>query len=179
MNLPRIIFSEWNNQNNPSGTRNMEAAVSGFIKQIDVSSSGALNFGFLNISQSSGVLSDTKLITFRPQVMGDATTLYNFRFYLSSISAWTTGTYNFLWDKRIHFASGLQLNLSHDNVPTVLPTSGNVLTTASGTFIQTAVESGVSQYIYLALFAGGNTAIGNKGGPAAGSFRYNLTFDFY
>lgn len=177
MNLPLIDIIQLDNAINPSGTRNLGASCSGFVKFLDTSSSGCLDFGFLNVT-NSGVYAGTKLIFFHPVSMGDATQLYNFRFYLSSISAWQTGTFNFLWDKTVHFQSGKALSLADLNVPTSLPTSGNVLSTASGTYIQTIAESGCSQYIFLDLFAGTNVPVGQYGGPGNNGFRYRLTYDF-
>jgi len=177
MNLPQIDIIQLDNLINPSGTRNLGAGTSGFVKFLDTSSSGHLDYGFLNVT-NSGVYAGTKLVFFHPTSMGDALELYNFRFYLYSISAWGTGTYNFLWDKTVHFQSGKALSLSDTNVPTSIPTSGNVLSTASGIYIQTIAESGCSQYIYLDLYAGTNVPVGTYGGPGNGGFRYRLTYDF-
>jgi hypothetical protein len=177
MNLPQIDIIQLDNLINPSGTRNLGAGTSGFVKFLDTSSSGHLDYGFLNVT-NSGVYAGTKLVFFHPTSMGDALELYNFRFYLYSISAWGTGTYNFLWDKTVHFQSGKALSLADTNVPTSIPTSGNVLSTASGTYIQTIAESGCSQYIYLDLYAGTNVPVGTYGGPGNGGFRYRLMYDF-
>ncbi len=177
MALPQIDIIQLDNAINPSGTRNLGASCSGFVKFLSTSSSGCLDFGFLNIT-TSGVYSGTKLIFFRPLSLGDASELFNFRFYLSSINAWSTGTYNFLLKKQIHFTSGVALTLADENVPTSIPTSGNILSTASGTYIQSIAESGCSQYIYLAVYADTNVPVGQYGGPGQGGFRFRLTFDF-
>ncbi len=177
MALPIIDILQIDNAINPSGTRNLGASCSGFVKFLNTSSSGCLDFGFLNIT-TSGVYSGTKLIFFRPLTLGDAAQVYNFRFHLSSINAWSIGTYNFIWKKQIHFTSGLAITLADLNVPTSIPTSGNVLSTASGTYIQTLAESGCSQYIYLAVYADTNVPVGQYGGPGDGGFRFRLTYDF-
>lgn len=177
MTLPSIDIIQLDNRINPSGTRNLGAGASGFVKFLDTSSSGHLDFGFIDIT-NSGTLAGTRLLYFRPNSMGSCSKLFNFRFYLSSTTAWGTGTYEFLWDKRIHFTSGLGLSTTNDNVPTTLPTSGNVLSTHSGVFIQTTAESGCSQYIYVDLFADTDVPVGIYGGPGNGGFRYRLTYDF-
>ncbi len=177
MPLPQIDIIQLDNRINPSGTRNLGAGASGFVKFLDTSSSGHLDFGFLNVTES-GVLAGTKLVYFRLFTFGDSQKVFNFRFYLSSINAWGTGNYDFLWNKRIHFQSGLQLSTADENVPNSLPSSGNVLSTASGTYIQSTAESGCSQYMYLDLFADTDVPVGTYGGPGNGGFRYRLTFDF-
>lgn len=177
MNLPSILFKQYDNAIDPSGSRNLDVAASGFVKILDTSVSGVLDFGFLDIT-SSGALSQTKMVFFRPLTLGDANRIFNFRFYLSSISAWGVGTYNFLWDRRIPFTSGVQLSQASENVPTSLPTSGNVLSSASGTFIGSITESGVSQYIYLGVYVNNDVLVGTKGGAGNGGFRFRLTYDF-
>lgn len=177
MNLPQIDILQLDNAINPSGTRNLGASCSGFVKFLDTSSSGHLDYGFMNVT-NSGVYAPTKLIFFRPVSLGDALEIFNFRFHLSSLTSWTIGTFNFLWNRQIHFTSGLGVTLADLNVPTSLPTSGNVLSTASGTYIQSIAESGCSQYIYLGLYAGTNVPVGQYGGPGNGGFRYRLTYDF-
>jgi len=177
MALPQIDILQLDNRINPSGTRNLGASCSGFVKFLDTSSSGHLDFGFMNTTES-GVMAGTKLVFFRPVSFGDAQRIFNFRFYLKSLTAWGTGTYEFLWDRRIHFTSGLQLSTTNENVPSTLPSSGNVVSTASGTFIGAIAESGCSQYIYLDVFADIDTLVGTYGGPGHGGFRFRLNYDF-
>ena len=74
--------------------------------------------------------------------------------------------------------SGEALSLSDLNVPVALPETQNVLSSASGTFIQAVAESGVSEYVYLDLFAGVDVPVGTYGGPGSNGFRYRLTYDF-
>jgi hypothetical protein len=177
MILPQIQIIQTDNAIDPSGTRNLGAGASGFVKILDTSSSGHLDFGALNIT-NSGVLAGTKLIYFRPSSLGDASQVYNFRFYLSSITAWGTGDYEFLWHRQIGFSSGIALDVASANIPTSLPATYNVVSTQSGTYIQSIAESGCSQYIYLDLFVDTNVLVGTYGGPGNGGFRYRLTYDF-
>jgi len=175
--VPTIDIIQLDNAIDPSGTRDLGAGASGFIKFLDTSSSGHLDFGQVNIT-TSGSVSATNLIFFRPVNMGTAQEIYNFRFHVASLSAWATGTYNFLWRNQIGFESGVGLTTSDDNVPTALPTSGNVVSTASGNYIQAVAESGCSQYIYLAVFADTDVPVGTYGGPSNGGFRFRVTYDF-
>ena len=175
--VPTLDIIQFDNAIDPSGTRDLGAGASGFVKFLDTSSSGHLDFGFVNVTDS-GMLAGTKLLLFRPLSLGDAQEIYNLRFHLQSISAWGTGTYNFLWKKNIHFESGIALSLADDNIPTSLPASGNVVSSASGTFIQAVAESGVSEYVYLDLFADTDVPVGTYGGPGSAGFRFRLTYDF-
>lgn len=177
MILPSLKIIQTDNAINPSGTRNLGVGVSGFVKFLDTSSSGHLDFGFIDIT-TSGSYAGTKLIYFAPDSLGDATKIYNFKLHLSSTSTWGDGNYEFLWKKQIHFTSGVQLTLADDNVPMSLPTSSNVLSTASGAFIGAVAESGCSQYIYLDVYADTDVPTAIYGGPGNGGFRYRVTYDF-
>lgn len=177
MIFPQIQFKQYDGLYNPSGTRNIDVTASGWVKEINTSASGVLDFGFMDIT-TSGCISPTKLLLFRPSTLGSASQIYNFKLYISSATAWTTGTYRFLYRTSIPFVSGLVVDLSDSNIPTSVPSTGNILSTASGSYIQSTVESGCSQYIYLAVYANNDVPTGQKGGPAAGSFRYRLQYDF-
>jgi len=175
--VPTIDIIQFDNAVDPSGTRDLGATADGFVKFLDTSSSGHLDFGYMNITES-GVLAGTNLLVFRPTTFGSAQEVYNFRFHLQSITSWGVGTYSFLWKKNIHFESGVTLSLADESVPTSLPSSGNILSTASGTYIQAIAESGVSQYTYLDIFTGTDVTVGTYGGPGQGGFRFRLTYDF-
>lgn len=175
MTNPVMQIKQYDNLTDPSGYRNLE--TTGYVKTLDTSTSGHLDFGSLDIT-SSGVWAGTKMILFRPSSLGTVNEVFNFRFYLSSISAWGTGTYNFKWKKVIPFGASVALGAGDENIPTTLPTSGNVVSTASGAYIQSVAESGVSEYIYTDLFVGSDVQVGQYGGPGQGGFRYRLTYDF-
>lgn len=177
MNLPQIQFKQYDNAINPSGARNLDVPASGFIKILNTSSSGCLDMGYINIT-SSGTYAGTRMFFFRPLTLGDALELRNFRLYLINTSAWSTGTYKFLWKKLVHFQSGVALSTIDEELPNSLPPSGNVLSTQSGMFIQSITESGCSQYMYFDIFSNTDVPIGTKGGPGAGSFRLRLVYDF-
>ncbi len=177
MAVPQINIIQLDNITDPSGTRDAAAGMNGFVKYLDTSTSGHLDFGTVNIT-NSGTFSATQLLFFRPESFGDASEIFNFRFFLSSTSSWDIGTYYFKWAPEVHFESAKALDLGADGIPTSLPATQNVLSTQSGTFIQAIAESGCSQYIYMNVFASPDTTVGQYGGPGNGGFRYRLTYDF-
>ena len=174
---PQIDFIQLDNVIDPSGTRHNGAAASGFVKFLDTSTSGHLDFGTLNIT-NSGVYSTTKLAYFRPTSLGDATHLFNFRFYLVNTSAWATGNYLFKYNAQVGFEASKSLGASASGVPTSLPSTQNIFSTQQDTFIQAVAESGCSQYIYMNCYADTDVPVGTYGGPGNGGFRYRLTYDF-
>lgn len=174
---PSIHFWQLDNAIDPSGTRDLGLAGSGFVKRLDTSSSGHLDFGAIDIT-TSGEYAGTKLIFFRVNDMGDADQVSNFRFYISSLSAWGAGSYLFKMRAQQSFESGVVLGNADNNVPTSLPAAQNIQSTHDDTFIQAVAESGCSEYIYLDVYADTDVTVGTYGGPGNNGFRYRLTYDF-
>ena len=174
---PQIDIIQLDNVSDPSGTRDLGAGATGFVKFLDTSTSGHLDFGTLNIT-NSGVYSATKLCYFRPTSLGDASEIYNFRFYLSSASAWSTGNYLFKYNGQVGFEASKSLGAGASGIPTSLPSTQNIFSTQQDTFIQAIAESGCSQYIHMSCFADSDVPVGTYGGPGNGGFRYRLTYDF-
>lgn len=184
VNFPSI---EWIQQSlviDPSGFRHLKQSVNGYLKNIDTSAGGVLDFGSMDTS-GSGAISTTKLAYARISSMGDASGVYNMRFFLTNISDFTAGAYRFLERKTLHFVPSLGLDSSANNTPTIVPTAANF----SGTIQMPHWQSGqpwmsglldadVSQYVYMAIEADANVPIGTKGGAGAGTFRYRLLYDF-
>ena len=177
MAIPQIDIIQIDNATDPSGTRELGAGVDGFVKFLDTSTSGELDFGGINIS-TSGSYAGTKLLYLRTLDMGDASTIFNFKFWLVSVSSWGTGAYSFKWRNQIGFTSGVGLIDGDSAVPLTLPSAQNVLSTQSGTYIQTVAESGCTEYIYVDVKADTDVPVGNYGGPGNGGFRYRFTYDF-
>jgi len=184
VNFPAL---EWIQQSlviDPSGFRQLKQPVKGFIRNVDTGAGGVLDFGSINTT-GSGAISDTKLVYARISSMGDASGVYNMRFFLTNASAFTAGAYRFLEQKSMHFVPNLALDSSANNTPSNVPTNTNL----SGT-IQTpnwqsgqpwmsgVLDADVGQYVYLAVEAGVSVPIGTKGGAGAGTFRYRLLYDF-
>jgi hypothetical protein len=176
---------EWIQQDisvDPSGSRHLKSGAAGFVKELNTSAGGQLDFGSINISPT-GAISDTKLCYARVDSFGEASGVFNMRFFLSNISAWD-GTYRFLEHKNLEFRVNLNLDESFVDTPVSVPAVGNLIATRritaplgdgamSGVF-----DEDVSQYVYLAVLARNDVSLGQKGGAGAGTFRYRLLYDF-
>jgi hypothetical protein len=182
--FPTIQWVQQNPTVNPSGSRHLSSPGAGFLRTLGTGAGNFLDFGQINTT-TSGAITDTKLCYARVSTMGDASGVFNMRFYLSNISAWGAGVYRFLEQKTLHFVPSLVLNSAANNTPTVVPSSPNF----SGTIIEPEFPLGkpwmsgvkdndVSQYVYLAIEAAQSVPVGTYGGAGAGSFRYRLLYDF-
>jgi len=172
--FPTGQFLQFDVNTDPSGVRDLEASA---IKVLDTSITGVLDFGNTNTTTSGGI-SDTTMFIFRVSDLGDASGVYNLRFFLENASAFGAGNYRFLHRITTHYqGAGFTLGLGDLDIPLVEPAQ-NVLST-SGQPTLSGIEDGhVSQYIYLAVFTDSDTPFGTYGGAGAGSFRYKMIFDF-
>lgn len=181
MILPTVEFRQYTTSINPSGFRVNAAPAGGFVKTLDTSLNGFLDFDNLNISLS-GVVSNTKMVIFRASDMGTASGIYNIRFYLASASAFNAGTYRFLHRISTHYlGTPFQLLTSDLDIPISLPANANVLGTLSVSGYPTIsgiLDRDVSQYVYLAVFINTDVPFGTYGGGGAGSFRFRAVYDF-
>lgn len=184
VNFPSVEWIQQSLAVNPSGFRHLKQSIHGYLRNVDTGAGGVLDFGSMNTT-GSGAISDTKLVYPRIASMGDASGVYNMRFFVTNASAFTGGSYRFLEQKSMHFVPNLALDSSAGNTPTVVPTNTNF----SGTIQTPNWQSGqpwmsgildpdVGQYAYLAIEADVNVPIGTKGGAGAGTFRYRLLYDF-
>lgn len=178
---------EWIQQNpaiDPSGSRHLKVPASGFIKILDTSAGGVLDFGQLNTT-GSGAITDTYLAYARVDDFGDASGVFHMRFFLVDVTSWGLGTYRFLEQKTLHFVPNLTLNSAAQNTPTIVPNNTNMSGTIQtphwplGTpWMSGVVDQDVTQYVYLAIEADANVLVGTYGGAGAGTFRYRLLYDF-
>lgn len=174
-NFPQVMFLQFNKQADPSGVRDI--AASG-VKALDTSITGCLDYGNVNTTVSGGI-SPTQMLLFRVSDMGDASGIYNMRFFLQSATAFGVGSYRFLHKIATHYQGpGFALGLADADIPTSLPTVQNVLSTSGQPTLSGIFDGHVSQYIYTAVYVDSNVPFGTYGGCAAGSFRYRLTYDF-
>jgi len=170
---------------NPSGHRHEADPSFGFIKLLNTAAGGSLDFGSINTTVS-GAISPTRCIYGRVASYGDASGIFNLRFFLRNISAWGEGTYRFLEKKSFDFIPNFQLTLGDTpDTPTSLPTAQNLKSTRQFPEFQFGnnVLSGVldvdsSQYIYLAVYADNDVPVGQRGGAAGNSFRQTVVYDF-
>lgn len=184
VNFPSVEWVQQSTATDPSGFRNVSNPAKGFIRVLDTTAGGVLDFGQLNTT-GSGAITPTKLAYARVTAFADASGIFNMRTFLSNITSWGAGTFRFLERKTLHFVPNLSLTSVANNTPTTVPATTNFL----GTIIQPEWTSGkpwisgildndVSQYIYLAVEVGVDTPVGTYGGAGAGTFRYRLLYDF-
>lgn len=175
MAFPTVQFIQFDKDVDPSGVRDI--AASG-IKELDTSITGCLDFGNTNTT-TSGSISNTQLVVFRVSDLGDASGVYNLKFFLENASAFNTGNYRFLHKIDTHFqGAGFTLGLTDLDVPIAEPVAQNVLSTSGTPTLSGIFDGHVSQYIYLAVFVDTDVPYGTYGGCAAGSFRYRMVYDF-
>lgn len=170
MAFPAVEFLQFPVGTDPSGYRQFSA--SGFI--LGTSLTNFLDFGNVNIS-TSGRISNTKLVLFRASDMGDASGIYNMRFYLNNAAAFTAGNYRFLHRISTHYLGNtFGLSLADTDIPTTVPAQ-NLLSTRNQPFISGISDIDVSQYIYLAVYIDRDVPFGTKG---IDGFTYRMIFDF-
>lgn len=174
MVFPTVQMLQFDKDTDPSGVRHLPASA---VKILDTSITGCLDFGNANTT-TSGVISNTVLTLFRVSDLGDASGVYNLRFFLPSTSAFSTGNFRFLHKVDTHYQGvGFQLSLSDADVPLVEPTQ-NVLSTSGQPTLSGIFDGHVSQYIYLGVFVDTDVPFGTYGGCANGGFRYRMIYDF-
>lgn len=177
---------EWLQQNptiDPSGFRHLKLSIHGYIKNLDTSAGGVLDFGQVNTT-GSGAISDTKLVYARVSSFGDASGVYFMRAFWNNISAFTAGTYRFLEKKSLDFIPNLSLTSNANNTPTIVPQIANFSGTIApgwgngSPWLSGIADGDASMYLWLALEIGNSVPVGTKGGAGAGSFRFRLLYDF-
>lgn len=174
-NFPVTQFLQFDVNIDPSGSRNLLASA---IKELDTSIAGCLDFGNANTT-ISGAIGDTTLTLFRVSDLGDASGVYNMRFFLQNASAFGVGNYRFLHKIDTHFQGpGFVLGLADLDIPVTQPTAENVLSTSGQPPLSGLADGHVSQYIYLAVFVDTDVPFGTYGSCGAGSFRYRMVYDF-
>jgi len=173
--FPTVSFLQFDVDTDPSGVRDLEASA---VKVLDTTITGCLDLGNTNTS-TSGAISDTTMFVFRVSDLGDASGVYNLRFYLENASAFSVGNYRFLYKVATHYqGAGFTLGLGDLDIPVVQPTTQNVLSTSGQPTLSGTFDGHVSQYIYLAVFTDTDVPFGSYGGCGAGSFRYKMVYDF-
>jgi hypothetical protein len=170
--LPVTQFIQFEKLVDPSGARNILASG---IKELNTSANGFLDFGNNNVS-ISGIVGNTRMVIFRASSMGDASGIYNLKFYLQSLSAFGQGTLRFLHRISTHYLGDqFVLNPTDVDIPTSVPATQNLFSTQGVNAISGTLDPDVSQYIYLAVFTDVDVPFGTYG-PAG--FRYRCQYDF-
>jgi hypothetical protein len=184
VNVPDVQWIEQDPTIDPSGSRDIASGAAGFLKLLGTAAAEELNFGTINTT-GSGAITDTKAIYARVDDFGDASGVFNMRFFLINTSAWGAGTYRFLEQKNLHFQPGLTLTPAAKDTPTTVPTTTNLSGTIQqpqwslgSPWLSGVLDNDASQYVYLAVEVSNNVPVGTYGGAGAGSFRYRLFYDF-
>ncbi len=179
--VPDVEWIQNDISTDPSGVRHLK--TTGFVKELGTGPGEQLSFGDMNTS-ISGAVSETKVAFARVDSFGDASGVFNMRFFVKNFSAWD-GDFRFLERKTLEFLPDLILTEADINTPTVVPTIGNFISTRRATTaplgdgtLSGILDEDVSQYVYLAAFANINVSVGQKGGGGAGSWRMSLLYDF-
>lgn len=190
MASPTITFRQFNvsEYSDPSGSRHYKTGDAGvhpaFQKVLGTTVNKQLDFGINNIS-TSGVNSSTRVVLAHMDASGDLTTqLFNMKFWLPSVSAFD-GTRRFnLYKSSYLEQSGWKpayvlQNNSVEQVPTTLPSSGNILRQDGSGIITGSGDAEVTEWLYLSVYTATDESVGLKGGPGLNTFRYRLTAEYY
>lgn len=190
MAAPTITFREFDVAGNadPSGVRHLKTGDvdvhENFTKSLGTSIGEQLDYGINNIT-NSGINSATKVVLAHMDASGDLTVqLFNMKFWLPSVTSFTaTVRHNLQKSNYLAFSGWLPdtvvQNNSLEQVPTVLPTSGNILRQDGSGIITGSGDSEVTEWQYLSIFTDTDEPVGLKGGPGLNTFRYRLTADYY
>jgi len=182
--FPDVEWIEQNPSTDPSGSRELKSTGVGFLKELDTSAGGVLDYGQLNTT-GSGAITSTHLAYARINDLGDASGIFHMRVFLTNTTAWGGGTFRFLEQKHFHFQPNLTLTSAANNTPTVVPEATNL----SGTITEPEyplgkpwmsglLDNDVSQYMHVAVEVGVDVPVGTYGGAGAGTFRFRLLYDF-
>jgi hypothetical protein len=171
--FPVVQIIRFDKDVDPSGFRDIPA--SGQV--LDTSITGCMDLGNANTT-TSGAISDTAMLVFRVADLGDASGVYNLRFFLQNANAFNTGNYRFLHRIATHYqGGGFALSLADLDIPVSEPLQ-NVISTSGQPTLSGIFDGHVSQYIYLATYVDTDVPFGTYGGCANGSFRYRMVYDF-
>lgn len=182
--IPSWQWVQQSTATNPSGHRHELNSSFGFIKTLGTTASNQLDLGAINTTISGGI-STTKCIYGRVSSYGDASGVFNMRFFLRNIASWGEGNYRFLEKKSLDFIPNFQLTLGDSDTPTSLPAAQNFKSTRKFPELQFGdnvlsgvLDRDVTQYVYVATFADVDVPVGSYGGGGSNGFRYTCAFDF-
>ncbi len=123
VDFPAVQFIEQDIATDPSGSRHL--LDTGFVRTLGTGAGEVLDFGQVNTT-GSGAISTTKLTYARVSDLGDASGVFNMRFFLTNTTAWNQGTYRFLERKTLHFVPSLELDSGNENTPVIIPSIQNL-----------------------------------------------------
>ena len=162
----------------PAGSRGQNTHPS-FIKELGVGANEQLDFGSNDIT-ISGINSATRVVSAHMDASGDLTTqLFNMKFWLPSVSAFNGNVRFNMLTSSGWLQDEVVQNNSTQQVPTALPTSGNILRQDASSIITGSGDAEVTEWVYLSVFTDTDETPGLKGGAGQNTFRYRLTVDYY
>lgn len=168
----------------PSGHRHELNTSFGFIKTLGTTASNQLDLGAINTTISGGI-SATKCVYGRVSSYGDASGVFNMRFFLRNTASWGEGNYRFLEKKSLDFIPNFQLTLGDSDTPVSLPNAQNLKSTRQfpelqfgDNAISGVQDRDVSTYVYLSVFCDVDVPVGSFGGGGSNGYRYSVAFDF-
>ena len=168
----------------PEGQRHTTAA-SGYIKHLDASPSGELDYGQLNNSSGVTITTPTHCAVWVVDAMNDATEqIFDMRFWLSSVADFVgRGTDYNTWFNQLNsttWQSGVTIDKDDGSfTPTSLPAAQNVNSASGLPYIVSAGNDyDVSEYLYLSVSIDTDTPVGTYGGAGVGTFRYRMTYKY-
>lgn len=175
MPFPVLQVKQFDIDTDPEPDRD-KTTGNGFVKFLNTSPGGELNFGNMNIT-TSGNISDTKVFLARCSDYGDASGLFNFRFFMSSTSHWNTGTYRFLYQTSSSFLTGHSLGESALDIPITIPSTANLFPNTGEGVLSGIADRDVTDYVYMAVLAREDVDTGGKGGAGTGGMRLRIVYD--
>ena len=177
--VPKLIFHEWNvNEASPTGTRNNAGGHAAFIKVLDDSSAGAMEFDDIIIDYTTPE-EVSKVQCFTCHVSGIQYGVSNLRFWAPTVTALAAGgnleyAASGTWVQNAVLPSGNGLA-----VPTTLPTLPNIRNQDGQSYTISWTDEGSSEYIYMAISVPSGMPLGQYGNGVNGNLVFRLTYDWY
>ncbi len=185
---PDVKISQFDINVDPSGFRHLESPANGFQQTLGVAAGEFLNLS--GVDRTNGKQSSqTKVFLMRVDNFNDANeAVFNMRFYLSSVSDFTTGTFSFNgFASGRHITGATLTDASGLFIPTALPSGQNLWRAADGPFDPSSAsfqeitgvgsDDQVTMYQYLSVTVDTDVPAGVYGGNTGG-FTGRITWDY-
>lgn len=178
MSAPIIKFNLFSvDAASPSGSRHLESSPN-FVKKVDASSTGTLDFGTVNNTSAKSTSSTFAVVPYVDSLNGN-NSIEAMKIWQPTQTSLTTGTYSFNQVVATAWSSGISVtDASGSYSSSTLPNAQNI-TAASGTtsIAVAATDDASMQYVYLSTTINTDVPQGVYGG-SNGSIKYRLTFDY-
>jgi hypothetical protein len=189
---PTVELFLWDvEQGSPIGSRHVASGTDSYIKTLDTSASGALDFGRVIVSPASGGLSKTFAITFRKRQVGndgDINSIENMKFWMPNHEAVETSLdkISFLYDRSGVWLQNKVLHYQNaDTIPSSLPDTQNLFrqdgsgVITSGSLSQTTfLDLDVTEFVYIATQPSSDFPLGAFGFDSSSGLLFRVTYDY-